>query len=89
MGVSRGEGSTAGGASSGVVAARSTTSSGAVAAELADGMHPTTVATETTHTMMATTVAATILADQAKEEKGEVCHLTVGEPLFLCCFARW
>ena len=60
------------------MAARSTTSSGA-AAESTDGLHPATETPESTHSMVATTVSTTILADQAEEEGNEVRHLTGGE----------
>ena len=77
---SRGEGSTAGGASSGAVAARSTSSSDA-AAESTDGLHPATETAVATNSMAAKgneAVAATVLADRT-EEGDEACHLTGGE----------
>ena len=81
MVASRGEGSTAGGASSGAVAARSTSSSDA-AAESTDGLHPATETAVATNSMAAKgneAVAATVLADQTEEEGDEACHLTGGE----------
>ena len=79
--VSRGVVSTATGASSGTVAARGGTSSGAPA-ELSDGLHPATETAVATNSMAAKgneAVAATVLADQTEEEGDEACHLTGGE----------
>ena len=96
MVASRGEGSTAGGASSGAVAARSTTSSGD-AAESTDGLHPATETAVATNSMAAKgneAVAATVLADQTEEEGDEACHLTGGEcflssPFFVAFRSCW
>ena len=96
MVASRGEGSTAGGASSGAVAARSTSSSDA-AAESTDGLHPATETAVATNSMAAKgneAVAATVLADQTEEEGDKACHLTGGEyflssPFSVAFRSRW
>ena len=67
--------------SSGAVAARSATYSGA-AAESTDGLHPATETAVATNSMVAKgneAVAATVLADQTEEEGDEACHLTGSE----------
>ncbi|XP_044444796.1 POU domain, class 4, transcription factor 1-like [Triticum aestivum] len=88
----RAQGAPAGGASSGAVAARSTSSSDTVAArsatssgaaaESTDGLHPAMETVVATNSMAAKgneAVAATVLADQTEEEGDKACHLTGGE----------
>lgn len=79
-------------ASSGAVTTTGATSSGAVAtmssgttAEATDGLHPATEAPESTYSVAATgteAVAATVLADEAKEKGDEAWHLTGGDHLY-------
>ena len=51
------------------------TASSSIAAEAADGLHPLAEAPESPYSVAAT-VAATVLADEAKEEGNEAWHLT-------------
>ena len=66
---------TTGATASGVVA---TTASGATT-KTTDGLHPATEAPEATNAMVATTVAMTILTDQAEKEGNKARHHTGGE----------